>query len=44
LSLGHFALSATVFGLAGSGRHISNVALGGGMGNVPLVTAEGCGI
>jgi hypothetical protein len=44
LSLGHFALSATVFGLAGSGRHTSNVALGGSMGNVPLVTAEGCGI
>ena len=27
LSFGHFALSATVLGLAGSGRHSSNVAL-----------------
>ena len=41
LALGfrHFALSATVFGLAGSGGHNSNVAPGDGMGNVPLVTS-----
>ena len=38
LVFGHFALCATVFGLAGSGGHISNVTLGDEMENVPLVT------
>jgi hypothetical protein len=33
-----FALAAAVFGVAGLGGHRNNVALGGGMGNVPLVT------
>jgi hypothetical protein len=40
LSLGHIALAATVFGVAGSGRHRNNVALGGSSGNVPLVTSR----
>jgi hypothetical protein len=40
LSLGHFALSAAVLGLAGSGRHSSNVALSTASGNVPLVTGK----
>jgi hypothetical protein len=38
LVFGHFALCATVFGVAGSGGHISNVTLGDEMENVPLVT------
>ena len=38
LTFGHFALCATGFGLAGSGGHKSNVALGGEVENVPLVT------
>jgi hypothetical protein len=40
LSLWHFALSAAVLGLAGSGRHSSNVALSIASGNVPLVTSR----
>jgi hypothetical protein len=38
LVLCHFALGATVFGVAGSGGHSNNVTLSGEMGNVPLVT------
>jgi len=36
----HFALSAAVFGLAGSGGHSHNLALGSQIGNVPLVTPD----
>jgi len=35
----HFALAAAEFGVAGSRGHENNVALGCGMGNVPLVTS-----
>ena len=38
LILGFFALAAAVFGVAGSSGHRNNVALSGGVGNVPLVT------
>jgi hypothetical protein len=34
----HLALAATKFGGAGSVGHSNNVARGGGVGNVPLVT------
>jgi len=36
----HFALGATEFAVAGSGGHISNLALRGVAGNVPLVTED----
>jgi hypothetical protein len=35
----HFTLAAAEFGGSGSVGHISNVALGRGIGNVPLVTS-----
>ena len=35
----HFALAAAQLGGAGLGGHRSNVALGCGVGNVPLVTS-----
>jgi hypothetical protein len=35
----HFALAATKFGVTRSHGHESNVALGRGVGNVPLVTS-----
>jgi hypothetical protein len=38
LRLGQFALSTTVFGWAGSGRHRNNLALVECAWNVPLVT------
>ena len=34
----HFALAAAEFGGSGSGGHTVMLALGGGLGNVPLVT------
>jgi hypothetical protein len=37
----HLALGATGLGVAGSCGHENNVALSGGMGNVPLVTGGG---
>lgn len=39
LSFGHFALAATVLGVAGSCGHSSNVAPGAAGGNIPVVTA-----
>jgi hypothetical protein len=38
LRLRHFALAAAALAVGGSGGHRNNLALGGGMGNVPLVT------